>query len=232
VVSAQQLLLGVSLRDDATFANFFTGDNGPLIAALNHCLSGNGESFIYLWGASGVGRNHLLQACCHEMNQNHSAVYLDLKEYADFSPEILEGFDQIDLICLDNIHAVLNDNSWEEALFHFYNRVHEQKKRLIVAGNTLPAQLPCNLADLQSRLAWGLTFHVKPLNDHQKLQALIMRTKNRGMILPEAAAQYLLHHMSRNLSQLFKILTLLEKATLVEQRRITIPFIKAVISTQ
>lgn len=227
---SSQLALGLSLRDDATFENFFVGDNASVIEALNNCITGNGESFIYLWGIEGVGRSHLLQACCHEINENKSAAYLNLKEYEDFSPEILDGFDQIDLVCLDHINAVLNRDDWEEALFHFYNRAREKRKRLIVSGNTLPAQLPSNLADLRSRLAWGLTFQVKALNDAQKVVALSMRAKNRGMILPETAGQYLLYHMSRNLSELFKVLDLLEKTSLVEQRRITIPFIKSVLS--
>ena len=228
-VASSQLILGLSLRDDARFSNFASGGNESLILALKNCLSGKGEPFIYLWGACGVGRTHLLQACCHEMNENQSAFYLDLQEYKKFSPEILEGLDQVDLICLDNINAVLNNRLWEEALFHFYNRVREQKKRLIVAGSMLPTQLPCDLADLRSRLAWGLTFQIRPLDDVQKLVALRLRAESRGMILSEIAAQYLLHHTSRHLAELFKLLDTLEKATLVEQRRITIPFIKSVL---
>jgi len=225
-----QLVLNLSLRDDATFSNYFPGNNGAVVEALKLCVSGKGESFVYLWGAKGVGRSHLLQACCHEMSENDSAVYLDLDEYGDFAPEILEGFDHIDLVCIDNINSVLNRTHWEEALFHFYNRAQEQKKRLIVSGNTLPSQLLCELADLRSRLAWGLSFQVKALSDDHKLSALSLRAKNRGLILPETAGQYLLHHMSRNLSELFKLLDRLEKASLIEQRRITIPFIKSVVA--
>ncbi|MCB1826779.1 MAG: DnaA regulatory inactivator Hda [Coxiellaceae bacterium] len=230
-MTSPQLVLGLSLRDDATFKNFYVGDNALVLTALQDCLSGAGESFIYLWGAKGVGCSHLLQACCHAMSERHPVVYLDLEEYEDFSPEILDGLDHMDLICLDHINAVLNRKNWEEALFHFYNRAREQGKRLIVSGTTLPSQLPCMLEDLRSRLAWGLTFQVKPLDDSQKLSALSMRAKNRGMILPEASGLYLLHHTSRNLSELFKTLDLLESASLVEQRRITVPFIKTVLSS-
>lgn len=224
-----QLILGLSLRDDATFTNFYPGDNALLLAALTENLAGRGELFIYLWGMHGVGRTHLLQACCHEMHLNSSAVYLDLKDYQDFSPDILEGLENVELVCLDNINAVLNIRKWEEALFHFYNRLRENNRRLIVSGNIAPGQLMCQLPDLRSRLTSVLSFQVKPLKDAQKLQALLMRAKNRGVVLPESAAQYLLHHNSRNLAELFAILARLEKATLIEQRRITIPFIKSVI---
>lgn len=229
-MTSPQIALDLTLQDDATFDNFLPGKNMPVIAALKQGLSGTGESFIYLWGMQGVGRSHLLYACCHEMNESRSAVYLDLKEYKDFSPDVLEGLEKIDLICLDNINAVLIDAKWEKALFSFYNRVREGEKILIVVGNISPIQLNCSLKDLRSRLAWGLSFHVKSLDDAQKLIALKTRAKNRGIVLPESVAQYLLHHTSRNLSELFEILTLLEKKTLVEQRRMTIPFVKAVLS--
>jgi len=226
---SSQLILGLSLEDDATFNNFFVGDNATAIAALNNCISGDGESFIYLWGAAGVGRSHLLQACCHEVDESQTTAYIDLRGYQRFSPEILEGFDHIDLVCIDHVNEVLTRDDWEEALFYFYNRARDNKKRLIVSGTMLPAQLPCHLADLRSRLASGLTFQIKALNDTQKLMALSQRAKNRGMFLSEIAGQYLLHHLPRNLPELFKILDILEKESLVEQRRITIPFIKSVL---
>lgn len=226
---SSQLILGLTLHDDATFENYFLGDNAVVVDALKNVVLGNGESFIYLWGSEGVGRSHLLQACCHEMPENKTALYFDLNEYEKFSTDFLEGLDHVDLVCFDNINAVINRPDWEESLFHFYNRAREHGKRLIVSSSMLPSQLPCHLDDLKSRLAWGLTFKVRPLNDSEKLLALCMRAKNRGLILPESAAQYLLHHMSRNLSELFRILDVLEKASLVEQRRITIPFIKMVV---
>ena len=62
---ASQLTLGLALRDDATFSNFYPGDNLALLNHLQVFSAGKGEQFIYLWGAAGMGRTHLLQACCH-----------------------------------------------------------------------------------------------------------------------------------------------------------------------
>ena len=229
-MASPQLIFRLALRDDATFDNYYAGSNGAIIDALQRGVRGDGERMIYLWGAGSVGRSHLLQACCHAMDDRHTVAYIDLKEYEDFSTEILAGLEAVDLVCLDNINAVLNRSDWEEALFHFYNRCRDQQRRLIVSGLSVPSQLPCELADLRSRLAWGLVFQIKPLDDTQKVAALMMRAKRRGMVLVDTAAQYLLHHSPRDLTQLFGVLDRLEKASLVEQRRITIPFIKSVIS--
>lgn len=226
---ARQLTLPINLRADATFANFYPGDNAQLIATLKELLAGDGEQFIYVWGMRGVGRSHLLQACCHEFSdQQYAIVYLPLG-IGHFTPEILQGMEDMSLVCLDDIDAVLGQKQWEEALLHFYNRARDNGVKLIVAGNNLPPQLPCELADLRSRLSWGLTFQVVALSDEQKLLALQMHARHRGMDLSREVGQFLLRHLPRNMAELFVVLNKLDHASLVAQKRLTIPFVKTVL---
>ena len=79
-----QLPLGVRLRDDATFANYYPGANAAALGYVERlCEADAGwtESLIYLWGAEGVGRSHLLQAACLRFEQRGEAVvYLPLGE--------------------------------------------------------------------------------------------------------------------------------------------------------
>ncbi len=182
-MSNPQLALGLSLRDDATFSNFYEGDNAQLIRYLKDFLLSHDEPFIYLWGEPSVGRSHLLQACCHEIGDHQSVVYLALKENRELVPDVLESLEQMDLVCLDDIDAVLRNTDWEKALLHFYNRARDNNTRLLVVGNSLPTQLSCQLADLQSRLSWGLLFQVIRLTDDQKIAAFQMPARKRGMIL-------------------------------------------------
>ncbi|XQW92104.1 DnaA regulatory inactivator Hda [Candidiatus Paracoxiella cheracis] len=225
----RQLTLPVNLRDDATFTNFYPGDNNHLVKALKALLSGDGEQFIYLWGAPGVGRSHLLQACCHEFSDRQcSIVYLPLRS-EHLTPEILQGMEAMRLVCLDDIDAVLGQPQWEEALLHFYNRARDNGVKLIVSGNDLPPQLPCELADLRSRLSWGLVFQVTGLSDEQKLLALQMHARHRGMHISCEVGQFLLRHLPRNMTELFKVLNKLDHASLVAKKRLTIPFIKRVL---
>lgn len=227
----RQLTLPVNLRDDATFANFYPGDNIQLVRALTELLSGEGEQFIYLWGAPGVGRSHLLQACCHDFSdQQYSIIYLPLRA-SDLAPEILQGMETMRLVCLDDIDAVLGKPEWEEALLHFYNRSRDNGVKLIVAGNNLPTQLPCALADLRSRLSWGLVFQVLSLSDEQKLLALQMHARHRGMYLSREVGRFLLRHLPRNMTELFEVLNKLDHASLVAKKRLTIPFVKSVLET-
>lgn len=225
-----QLTLGVNLRDDATFSNFYLGHNRELMLALRQLIAGTGERFVYLWGAVGVGRSHVLQACCHAVaEENQSTIYLPFREPQRITPDILQGLEMMSLVCIDDIEVVLGDPKWEEALMHFYNRARDSGTRFIVSATSTPTQLPCQLPDLQSRLAWGLVFQMKGLTDEQKVLALQMRASYRGLELSREVAQYLLRRYPRDMSVLFNVLNRLDHASLVAQRRLTIPFVKNVL---
>lgn len=222
-----QLPLGVGLRDDATFANFLSGPNASLVDHLVHQLDSGGEPFLYLWGKPGVGRSHLLQAACHAASdQDRRALYLPLEELGHFPPLMLEEVERLDLVAIDDLERVVGRKRWEEALFHAFNRLRDAGKRLVIAAEAAPRQLPVRLPDLASRLTWGMTFQVQGLDDEQRLAALTLRARVRGMQLPDEVARYILHRGPRRLGELFEALEALDRASLSAQRKLTIPFVK------
>ncbi len=232
--SPQQLSLGVSLKDDATFENFYApagSANAQVVAAVQAQLGPRGEPFIYVWGSSGVGLTHLLQASCHQAEKAGLAVqYLPLRDLVGFAPEaLLEGLETLDLICLDGLDAVAGKRDWEHALFALYNALRDSGGRLLLAAEQGPRELPLALADLRSRLQWGLVFQVQGLSDGDKQQALMQRASRRGMTLGEEVASYIIQRSPRDMNQLFCYLNRLDHASLSEQRKLTIPFVKKVL---
>lgn len=222
-----QLPLGVGLRDDATFANFHPGPNATLVDRLVHQLDDDGEPFLYLWGASGTGRSHLLQAACHAASDRDCrALYLPLAELGHFPPLMLEEIERLDLVAIDDLDRVVGRKRWEEALFHAFNRLRDAGKRLVIVAEAPPRQLPVKLPDLASRLTWGMTFHLQGLDDAGRLAALRLRALGRGMQLPDEVARYILHRGPRRLEALFATLEALDRASLSAQRKLTIPFVK------
>ncbi len=224
-----QLSLSVALQDHATFANYYTETQNASLEHLRASALGQGEQFLYCYGSLGVGRSHLLQACCH-LAEDRAALYLALQSYHELSPEIFEGLEHLDLICLDDIDCVLGQREWEEALFHLYNRLRDHGTRLIVSASIPPQQLTTVLPDLKSRLSWGLVLALHELNDEEKIRALQLRARKRGLELSDEAAHFLLNHCPRNMQDLFEALDKLDKASLIAQRKLTIPFIKTVIN--
>ena len=222
-----QLPLGVSLRDDATFDSFLPGANATLMETLTHQLDESGESFVYLWGAAGTGRTHLLRAACHAASSRDlRALYLPLEELGHFPPMMLEEIERLDLVAIDDVDAVVGRKRWEEGLFHAFNRLRDAGKHLIMTSTVSPRQLPVKLPDLASRLAWGVTYHLQGLDDTQRLQALQLRARVRGMQLPDEVARYILHRGPRGLGELCEALAVLDRASLTAQRKLTIPFVK------
>lgn len=230
----RQLSLGVQLDDDATFDNYFFGVqniNAQVIAALKAQLLLTGEQFIFLWGREGAGVSHLLQAACHEADMSGaSSQYLPLLELKELDASaLLEGLELLDLVCLDDLGEVVGDARWERALFRFFNAMRDGGKRVLMGAKAGPKELPVELPDLQSRLNWGLTYQLQPMSDEAKQQALQIRAGKRGLELSNEVAQFILHRSPRNTTELFASLQQLDRASLEEQRRLTIPFVKQVL---
>lgn len=230
-VSENQIPLGVQLRDDADFESFFPGKNEQAVQALRQQLSKLGERFIYLWGAKDTGCSHLLQAACHTAeNLGLGSVYLPLDDLVEYSPELLEGLEQLELVCLDNIQVVVGNDRWQEALFHLFNRVRDNEGHLLIAGQSAPQGLGLDLKDLESRLTWGLTYQIQPLSDEEKVSALQLRAQMRGLELSDDVGNYILSRSDRNMKQLYELLDQLDEASLQAQRKLTKPFIKEALN--
>lgn len=231
--SPQQLPLAVSLNDDATFDNFYIapgGANAEVVAALNRQLDG-GEAYLYLWGGAGAGITHLLQAACHRAQlAGLVSQYLPLRDMIGFSPQaLLEGLEHMDLLCLDGLQAVAGLGDWETALLHLFNRLRDGGKHLLVGAHASPLQLPVALADLASRLRSGVVLQVAAMSDAEKQAALQLRAKARGLVLSDDVAQYILQRAPRDTNELFFCLNRLDDASLAQQRRLTVPFVKRIL---
>ncbi len=231
----QQLSLSVSLIDDATFDNFYaleTTPNAQVRSALRSQIEFANEPFIYLWGASGCGLTHLLQAACHQAQTlGKSFQYFPLRDLIGYAPdELFTGLETLDFVCLDGVDLIIGRADWELALFSLYNRMRDAGKLLLVAAVLGPRELPVNLPDLASRLQWGITFHVHSLDDQEKQQALQLRARARGLELSDEVANFIIQRLPRDMNELFWQLNRLDYASLAEQRKLTIPFIKKILS--
>ena len=219
---SRQLALGIGLRDDATFDNFLPDANEHVLAALRQPE----QASLYLWGNAGTGKSHLLQAVCHAAAERRQrAAYLPLGE-PDLMPAMLEGMEQYDWVCLDDIDRIAGDAEWETALFHAYNRIAAAGHYLLVTAAVSPAALTVKLPDLHSRLSWGPVFQLQTLSDEAKRRALQQRAHNRGVNLEDEVADYLMKRCPRDMSSLFALLDGLDAASLAAQRRLTIPFVR------
>ena len=227
-----QYTLAVTLPEDETLDSFYAGAQTAAVAFLKTYLQQPArQSPVYLFGASGSGKSHLLYAACVQaQEQGLTSQLLTLDDCRQLSPRLLDDLEQLDLVCLDNIQAIAGELSWQTAVFDLYNRMAEQGKALIIVGNEAPQQLGLQLADLVSRLQACTGFQLRLLTDDDKHKLLQQKARLRGMELPDEVARYLLNHQDRDIRALVAILDKLDKATIVHQRKLTIPFVKEILN--
>jgi DnaA-homolog protein len=109
----QQLSLGVSLNDDATFDNFYAPEatpNAQVRDALRRQIEWGDEPFMYVWGAGGCGLTHLLQAACHQaQTRGKSFQYFPLRDLIGYAPdELFSDLETLDFVCLDGLDLIID----------------------------------------------------------------------------------------------------------------------------
>ncbi|GAA5219273.1 DnaA inactivator Hda [Corallincola platygyrae] len=227
----QQLPLALNLPDDETFESFHTAGNEAAVAHLQNYLQESGRP-IFVWGGEGAGKTHLLHAACANISQSGlQYAYLPMTQAGQLSPAMCDGLELVDLIAIDDIDKIAGQPEWERALFDLYNRVGEQgKARLVLSSSTSPVNGQFDLPDLVSRLNWGTVYMLSVLDDEQKIRMLMQRAKIRGMKMPDEVARFLLTRLDRDMVALNRALDQLDRASMVAQRRLTVPFVKQALS--
>lgn len=225
--SAGQIPLALALRDKPGFESFVVGENTEVLLSIKSIAKGIKHTGLYVWGPGGSGVSHLLQAACMLAHDQRRAVaYVPLTDQAILDPDLLENMDSMDMVCIDDIDLVCGKPHWEQAILHLYNRLRENRRNLLIGAHTSPQALAMQLPDLKSRMSWDLVYHLQALGDADKIEVLQRRADARAFELPREVAEYIVNRSRRDLPDLLSILDRLELATLAEQRKLTIPFVK------
>ncbi len=231
---SKQLTLKIALRDGLRFSSFYSNDqNSPTyftLKAFSEASQIIGIQQIFLWGEDKSGKSHLLQACCYQLaEQGLHASYLPLKALSLYGTRILSGLHNSDLIVIDDIDVVLGDKDWEEALFNLINNALSSGQRLLFSATENPRDLKCYLPDLSSRLIGGSSYQVTALSNQEKPKILQSRAQQRGFSLDDRVIDYIYKRYPRDMESLLEILDRLDRESLQQKAKITIPFVKQVL---
>jgi len=227
---SEQLPVQFELQSTQNFSAFYPGNNKEIISHLQKLFT-NKEQQIFLWGEAGSGKSHLLQATCQEANNtNKTSFFFSLDAKALPPTSILDGLENIDLVCFDNIDQISGNSKWEQAFFNFFNLHRDNDNYLLLSALCPPKYLEIQLPDLKTRMNWGLTLKLKPLTDEQLLKALTYKADALGFEIPTNVGKFLMNHYTSDLPSIWKLLDKIEQATLIAQRKLTIPFLKQIMN--
>lgn len=219
-----QLPLALQLQRHASFETFVDADGGAAREHVRSVAVGERGDSVWLAGPAGAGKTHLLAAACRLASASgRRAMYLALEPTAD--PDSLAELEAIDLLAVDDLDRVAGLAAWEQALFRVLN-ARLETGGLLVGAVHLPRDCGFALADLVSRATAAVCYRLAPLDDRQLREAFGRHAKARGLTFDEAAGNYLLSRVGRHPAELVGWLEHLDRVTLAEQRRITIPLLR------
>ncbi len=228
---SSQTLIPADIGNDIVLESFYESGNETLIKELKNLLSGvRTRPILYLWGESGSGKTHLLNACCIAAGKRlKPGIYVSLTGQSDDRLDELIPVAANTILCVDDIDAIAGLENTQVRILSLYESTIQNSGALIVSGSAPPGRINLELKDLESRLSYGGVYHVHPLDEDQKQQALRRQARSRGFYLDEKVIAFIMSHCDRDTRSLFDLLDKLDHASLRTHRKITIPFLKTIL---
>jgi DnaA family protein len=211
-----QLALDLLAEAAPTLDNFVAGRNLECLGCLRAIASGErARQLVYLWGAPGSGRSHLLRALAGDGGRLLTPqAPIDRFAFSADCP----------LYLADDVQGL--DEARQHALFHLVNQVRaDPGAALVAAGDAPPLGLRLR-DDLRTRLGWGLVFELRLLSDDEKAAALRNVAAARGVAVSADVIPWLLTHRSRDIRVLLELFDAIDRHALARKRPITLPLLR------
>ena len=216
----KQIPLPIAHEAARTFDDFLPGANASALAHLK-ALSTPAPP-VYLWGASGSGKTHLLQATVQRFEaRGTNASWFDAATPAPWPFDEVRG-----LIAIDDCHAL--DADQQHAAFALFVESVTHGVPVLAAGRLPPVDLGLR-EDLRTRLGWGHVFAVQPLGEAEVRSRLRRAADQSGLFLSDEVMDYVLVRFDRDLKHLMALLTRLDRFAMATQRQITVPMLKQML---
>lgn len=217
----RQLTLDLRPEHPPHFDNFVVGENREALDSVRMLARFGQPAAIYLWGAAGSGKTHLLQAAKAETRASGKGVAhaTDVTNDEDF--ELPGG----GLLCIDEVQNL--DEAGQAALFRAYLRAPSHGCALLMAGNAPPATLRLR-EDVRTRIGQCLIFELQPLNDDHKTEMLALYGLARGLMLEPELIAWLLNHGRRDLPSLLAAIDTLDTVSLARRRPPSLPLLREI----
>lgn len=219
----KQIPLAIGPKPAPTFGSYLPGPNAQARAHLAALAMPSPP--VYLWGAAGSGKTHLLRALAHRCQLAGQAL-------AEFGPGLATPwkFDpDVSLIMIDDCDDL--DVEQQHAAFALFVEATSHAVQVVAAGRLPPVDLPLR-DDLRSRLGWGHVFALQPLDETETRDALRQEAERRGIVLSGEVMDYLLTRFPRDLVHLMTLLDRLDEFALSKARSVSVPLVRQMLAEQ
>lgn len=212
----------VSAADPYTFEHFVVGPSNQFAHAAALAVARNpGRHYnpLFLYGAAGLGKTHLLRAIAHAVREQHPTLEVRYLTADTFMAEVVYAirrdrlqhfktrFHRIDVLLVDDVQLLAGRERTQEELFHIFNTLHETGKQIALAADRPPNELLQLDERLRNRFGWGLVVDVQPPDLETRIAILQRKSHLEGVDLPYDAAVILAENAGPSVRELHGLLT-------------------------
>jgi chromosomal replication initiator protein len=200
------------LNERYTFNTFVIGKSNELAAAAAHAVAeapGKQYNPFFIYGPTGLGKTHLMQAIAHEVVFKAPGTRVLYVGAEQFINEVIEGIhsrtmpdlrkryrSDVDLFLVDDVHFLEGKEATQEEFFHTFNALYEANKQIVLTSDRPPKEIPGLEARLVSRFEWGMVADVKQPDLEHRIA--ILRKKQEQDHLETTIPDDVLHFMAEN----------------------------------
>ncbi len=206
-----------SLNEKYTFESFVVGSSNDLaFAACQAVVNNPGKKYnpLFVYGGSGLGKTHLIQAVGNEIRNRHlgtRVVYLSCETFVNEFLESIrskstrkfsEYYRSADVLIVDDIQFIASKTATQDEFFHTFNTLHQANKQIIISSDKPPKAIPTLEERLRSRFEWGMTIDIQAPDFETRYAILVTKAQNHGVELPHDVTEYLANLIQSNVREL------------------------------
>jgi len=237
----------LKLHPDYTFDNFVVGPSNRLAHASCVAVSqspGNTYNPLFIYGNSGLGKTHLLQAVCFKAKQEFANAVIQFLSCEDFVNRFIraiqEGnvagfqsqFRTVDTLVIDDVQFLREREQSQEEFFHTFNALYNNNKQIILSADSPPGKIPSLEERLISRFNWGLVARIDPPSYETRIAIVQKKAHLRGLSLCDEIAEYIARKVHANIRELEGALTAIYAVATTTGKQITLELSKTALEGQ
>jgi chromosomal replication initiator protein len=205
------------LNERYTFETFIVGSGNELAYAACQAIAANpGTKYnpLFLYGGSGIGKTHLIQAVGNAVLANRPdarVVYVSseqfVQEFVDAlrykkNTDFADFYRGADVLIVDDVQFLAGKEKIQEEFFHTFNALHQANKQIIISSDKPPREIPTLEERLRSRFVWGMSIDMQNPDFETRCAILQIKAEGQHIQLPADVVDYLATNVSTNVREL------------------------------